>query len=342
MVRKLTFLLIFVIFSSISICQIPSLSNIPQLFKGKYPIPSWIKPGLVTVYEMEGGTRTLPTGQESSAFYGKGYAVFIVTQVENNLIYGLTLFAYDYPGIMVTPPNPMILYGSIYVDPRDIQEILSQREEYERQGIIVKGGQYGEGIRWVNITYKSTSYTIFISEDGKAQKFLFSEKQENGSSVINMQLMGLFYTNCPEIEDFPEAARENHSYEIYSYDPFYTGLTTPAGRETIEFQNIQKPIASYRLSYYTADMMVPISQTINGLPLLGPHYIHPELLNKDTILEIPEINLSWVNEGEDGEIDSIIYFNGQESLRINCDQRGLVTRMQYPFSGFIIITQLER
>lgn len=336
--RRITMiLLIFLFFSSLITCQAFQVERFSKILQGKYPVPEWIKPGLVAVYKMSGGMRTIGGG-DTSASYGEGYMVSIVTNVEKNVVYGLTVTIFTYPNFMVFPPNPTVLF--LHVDPRQMRETLAMRDELANQGIIVNGGENQDGM-WLSISYGMANYTFFTTEDGQVRRFSFLEKQQGGSSTTDAVLMMTFQTDFPSVREFPKVARENHSYNIYSYDPYYTGIKALEGRETMEFERMEGMIAIYRLGYYTMGMGFPIPKEAIGLPCLGPHYIHPDLLRREILLNVRSIGFTWMNEVGEAGIDSVMYINDQEMMRITCDENGLVTGISMMTPSSVVIMELE-
>ncbi|AGL49952.1 hypothetical protein THMA_1047 [Thermotoga maritima MSB8] len=81
--KKFVVLLVVLVLVS-CFAQVPDF-----LFSSKYPVSEWIRPGLVVVYQHEGGTQS-----GESALYATGYRILIVTDVQNSVPcgIGITLF----------------------------------------------------------------------------------------------------------------------------------------------------------------------------------------------------------------------------------------------------------
>ncbi|ACM23731.1 hypothetical protein [Thermotoga neapolitana] len=307
-------------------------ADLSLLLPGEYPVPEWVRPGLVVVYQYEGGIRSAG----GSAASGSGFRIDVVTNVENNRVYGiefLILVSLSTYEVMIQPIRVMPLM--VFLHPGAIQDLLDQAGMLAQQGIVVRGGRVSENSIWVGIEDDVSSTDIWVSDEGLVQRFQYLVREREGSSVVQSQYLKHFYIDWPDIEDFPPVSQENHTYSIYvsAY-----GMTTPAGSVSYELLNTQGSILIYRLIQYSSGMSIPAE--IMGVPSFGPFYIHSELLEKDVILEIPEIGFVWQNEQGEYGVDSVVYFNGQECFRAALDERGLIIGVQYLQEGFVIITEL--
>ncbi|PLV60402.1 hypothetical protein [Thermotoga sp. KOL6] len=318
------------------------LEQIIPRIGAKYPLPEWVSPGLVVLYSVQAGNRT--AGEEGqSGYYANGYSILLVTNVANNISYGIWItILSDLEGM--TQVNTSSTALPIYINPEQIRDILAQSAELAKQNIIVSGGQNPDGSFLLSYTFQSdlygaSSYNFIVSQEGRILKFIFLEKQPTGTSLAEYTFLKTFHVDWPKLE-FPEVAQESHSYTILSSA---LGYWTPIGKTIVNFNGFQGPLAVYDVSYQLYD--VPYSNPnskLTAIPEVGPFYIHPSLLQKDTILEIPDIAFSWVNEiGEDGTIYSTIYFNGQALYRAICDPRGLALSMQTAIGPMTILQQLE-
>ncbi len=316
--------------------------EIPQLFmKSRYPIPDWVKPGLVAVYKYEGGSRTVTDTGEASGFYGNGYAFMLVTNVSRYSIYGIMASYMIYPQLFLDGPRVMPLYGSIYADPREIMEMVKQKEDYREQGIEVSGGNAGSGLVFLKVVYKDTTYAITVDSQGRVLKMSSMSKTPQGSSVVDLSLMGFVQANIPVLNTFPGVASENHVYALYSYSQM-AGIGVPGGTVEISLKGNQGFLNSYVQTFNNPQMPFPMTYTVYGLPLYGPHYVSPEFLRMEVVLDIPDIGLRWYNQpSEYGGVDSVISVNGQNISISSYDDRGLLIKFQVAMGDMITTGQLQ-
>ncbi|KUK13988.1 MAG: hypothetical protein H5T91_00150 [Synergistetes bacterium] len=303
------------------------------LLLGKYPVPNWVKPGLVVVYQYEGGSQS-----GRSAVSGRGFMIDIVTNVENNRIYGIEFLILVSPStyeITVQPIKVTPLF--VFIHPSQIQDLLGQAGMLAQQGIVVRGGRFSENSIWLEIADSVSSTALWVSNEGFVQRFQHLERTPEGSAVVQRQYLKHSYIDWPDIEDFPPVFQESHTYNIYvsAY-----GMITPSGNVNYQLLNAQGRILMYRLVQYSSG--VPIPSEIMGVPSFGPFYIHPKLLQKGVILEIPEIGFVWQNEQGEYGVDSVVYFNGQACFRASLNERGLMIRVQYLYGGFVLMTELAQ
>lgn len=294
----------------------------------KYPIPEWVRPGLVVVYQHEGGTQS-----GESALYATGYRILIVTDVQNNVSYGIgiTLLIHptDYSIMFTSELNPV----PVFVHPQEIQDALDNADVYE--GTVVQGGRDIDNSIWIEIADNFSSTAVWISEDGLVKRYQFLERQNQGSGVVRGEYLTHFYIDWPD-EDFPPVAQENHTYNIYSAA---FGFMALQGSVSSEFLGVQGNIARYSATY-SMGTAFPQKAELIGFPSIGPFYIHPDLLKRDVVLEIPDIGFVWQNEPGSYGVDSVIYFNGQECYRASCYENGLAAEIKTVQMGLVIVQQL--
>jgi len=307
-------------------------ADLSLLLPREYPVPEWVKPGLVLIYQQEGGSRSIG----ASATSGSGFRINVVTNLENSEIWGiefLVLTNLSTYQIMVQPFKVMPLL--VFLHPDAIQDLLNQADMLAQQGIVVRSGTVSENSVWVGIEEDVSSTDIWVSTEGLVQRLQYLVREQEGSGVVQSQYLKHLYIDWPKVNEFPYVAQESHTYDIYlaSY-----GVTSYAGSVSYELSNVQGGIAGYRAVQYSSGVSLP--SEIMGVPSFGPFYVHPELLKKDVILEIPEIALVWQNEQSEYGVDSVIYFDSQECFRASFDESGLLVRAQYLYGGFVIMTEL--
>ncbi len=324
---RLLAVLIFLVTAVYSLAQVdPSL-----LFSQNYPVPEWVKPGLVVVYQHEGGTQS-----GASAASGSGFRIDIVTDVEKNTVYGIEFIVLFSPSTYQITFQPFkVMPLIVFIHPNAVQDLLNRADMLAQQGIVVRGGRVSENSIWLGIAYNVSSTDIWISNDGFVQRLQYLVRQQEGSAVVQSQYMKHFYIEWQNIKEFPPVARESHTYNIYT--SLY-GFTTLGGSASYRLSNVQGRVARYSIFQSASGMSAPTEGI--GVPSFGPFYMHPSLLKKDVIIEIPEIGLVWQNEQGMYGIDTVVYFNGQECFRASFDERGLITGVQYLYAGMIFSTEL--
>jgi len=327
---RLRAILIFLVLAVVSsLAQVDPSLLLPQ----NYPVPNWVKPGLVVVYQHEGGTQS---GGGESAASGKGFRIDIVTDIEKNTVYGIEFIVLVSPStyqITFQPFKVMPLF--VFIHPNAVQDLLKKSDMYAKQGIVVRGGRVSENSIWLGIAYNVSSQDFWISNEGLVQRVQVLVKQREGSAVVMSQNVKHFYIEWPNIKEFPPVARESHTYNIYT--SMY-GFTNLAGSSSYRLSNVQGRVARYSILQSTSGMSTPTESM--GVPSFGPFYIHPSLLKKDVILQIPEIGLVWKNEQGMYGVDTVVYFKGQECFRASFDERGLLMGVQHLYSGLIFSAEL--
>ncbi len=339
----------FILISIASIYFAQSGLSIPQnplgpLAVGKYPPPDWIKPGVVLVYHVEGGSRTAGEGS-GSALYSTGFIIMIVTNVVRNSVYGITLSCFTRPDIMLTPPQVYVLNGIAFVTPREIEDILSRRDEYAKDGIAVGGGKTENGY-FLTVSYKTSTTMIEVDETGKVIQFSFRETNPSFSQVAMGRFLEQTRANWIFTDSFPRVAMGSYTYTLGSYSPI-TGYASSIGTSKISFLNVRDGLALYDQTITIQDPSsgIPIHQTnrIFGVPSYGPFYVHPDLLRVQTIIEIPGVNFRWYNEPSQlgYGIDSVIEVNGVEILRTTFDEEGLTIKSILYSMGIYMMAELQ-
>lgn len=299
----------------------------------KYPVPEWVKPGLVVIYQHEGGSQS---GGGESAVFGNGFRVDIITNVEENGVYGVEFVILISPATYQVTFQPFrVLPLPVFLHPDAIQDLLDQADVLAQRGIIVRGGRSSDNSIWVSIEDNTSSTGIWVSSERLVQRFQYLAREQEGSGVVKSQYLKHLYIDWPGVNEFPFVARESHTYDIYisSY-----GITSPAGSVSYEVSDIQGEIAQYEATQYSFGVSLPLEDM--GVPSFGPFYVCLELLKKDVILEVPEIGLVWQNEQSDYGVDSVVYLNGQECFRASFDEEGILVGVQYLYGGFVIMAEL--
>ncbi len=346
--RRVLFFLIFISAFSVSIAQMGL--QVPQnpfgpMTMGKYPPPSWIRPGLTIVYQVEGGSRT--AGKEGgSAYYSTGYMIMIVTDVVQNVVYGISIVCFTSPDIMLNPVQVYPLNGMAFMTPQGIQDMLKHKDEYAKDGIAVSGGRAQNGI-FLTVTYKTTTTMVVIDDMGRILQFSYKSTDPNSSQVMMGKLLGYTTANWPVVNSFPQIAMGSYTYRVSTYTAMMGGYSSVVGTSQIRYAGVQGRVARYNQTFQTYGTTgMPAQQTnqVFGVPSYGPFYVHPSLLRVQTILNIPDINFRWYNTPSQSGygIDSVIEIGGMEVARTTFDSRGLAIKSVLYNMGIYVVSELQR
>ncbi len=287
MVRLLVSFLVFLLFFYQPKAQI------------KNPL-SWIKKGLVVVYEYEGGAGGEFGTRMGSAVYGKGYQIYVILEKEYNNIYGTlyTLLSSYTSGTFTTGELKQLGNlsngGQFFVNP-----IVTDREIREKKtppGCKVEGNP-GSYILECNLqgVIRKTMLT-YDRKSGLVKELITMEYSTrrygpgSSSTTAKAKYLTHFYVDLPSVEEFPPVAFKSSTYRIITNTPMGSMVT---GTLNINFKSRTNKVAHYQIFMPNA----PMPSDVIGLPVMGPHYVHPSLLRKKVILDIPQAYFRVVTNG---------------------------------------------
>ncbi len=298
-----------------------------------FAYPSWIKPGLVVVYSYEGGAGTNIGTVRGSGVYGVGYKIFLVLQVDNTGIYGTTytMLGSQFSGIFynveVIPLGDITTGGLFYLDPKQADRETLQKQAPPNCQVSGNPGTYilecniRGNIKKTVINYdrKTGLITELTTMD------VSFDTQGRSSTVAKQRYIRHFYISVPKVNTFPPVATISKTYRMLTN----AGIGyIPSGIVNIQYITTTGNVNKYKIYISEA----PIAIDVIGIPLIGPHYIHPVLLNIKTLLHIPEANFQIVlGQGNRGGISLQHIWNGTLVLQQEFDPRnGLKYYDYYP------------
>ncbi len=279
-----------------------------------YPRPAWMQPGLLVVY-------TDGIGRMESAY--------LVTRATATQAYGLAFLLAQTDAGPTLSVRAGVLYdgasGPFFVQP----EAAAAFVRNPPAGVQALGapGQIGiviqdqDGVTKHVVRYDPASGLITeITSTYKAPANVGPRR----SAAVHQVLAGRHRVIWPNLEGFPAAARAAARYQILYV---LSGGTSPGGSFTVTPLEVGLPLARYRIDAVTNEGPAPPSEQ-NGLPSLGPHYLHPALLAQNPILAIPELGLSFqaAGGGPNGGALVVVSANGVpfESLEVDPQSGGVI------------------
>ncbi len=300
--------------------------------------PSWIKPGLVVVYQSEGGAGTGIGTTQGSSVYGTGYRIYLVLHMDKTGIYGLSfsMLGSAYSGVFYSSDLTQlgnIQTGSMfYVDPKKTDREITMRDAPPNCQIA---GNPGTFVLECNIrgAVKKTAIS-YDRNTGLIKEFTVMEvipgQGGRSSSVSKNRYITHFYISIPSITQLPPVALTSRMYRISSN----AGLGPMViGNLSVQYINHSGSIARYRVTMTGS----PISMDAVGIPHMGPHYIHPALFNMKNFLQVPDANFQLVFSptGSRGGIVLQHIWNGMIMLQQEFDPDTGLKLLEYhaQFSG---------
>lgn len=291
------------------------------------PRPAWIQPGLTVTFGDE-------TGQSAVAY--------LVTRVGPTSAYGLS-FRLGY-----TDAGPSLevkagaLYqagsGPLYVAPEAVASMVNRPPP----GVHVLSGPGMIGWEIDDAAGVSKYAVRYDAESGAVLEMNGSytapgEVGPRRSSAFHFLRLAVEQAAWKPLATFPPAARHAAHYQV-----FYTltGGTSPGGTFTVTPERLGPNLASYRV--LASEVGSPGQTTEEqGVPALGPHYLHPDLLDLGTVFSFPSIGLSLEAAGSGPNGGALLVFyaggSGFESLEID-PASGLLLeeRVAYPGIGTVV------
>ena len=302
------------------------------------PAPAWVKKGLVIVYSMEGGSATNTVTPRASGSYGRGYNIKVVLDVENNVPYGLDIVLLSgYSTFFYTKLADLSLF-SFYVNAKEMNRAIQRKEAPPNCQLV---GNPGKIFMRCNQNGLSSKYIVeYDTRTGLIRNLVVSQSSVNGNiTQSRISYIKHYYINLPNVKNFPKSAFENHSYILYTVTPMGK---LPAGDLNIRYLGKKGHILNYE--NYGQAYPVPVKSI--GVPLTGPHYIHPAWLSRKVLLNVPEAGFEISRDGEGPRGGVVINYTWQGAtiLQQELDPRtGLLLYQYYPsMGGFTIITELQR
>jgi len=317
--KKLIFISLLI--SLITISIFAQTSQTPLNFT---KIPSWVKPGITLVYQIQIGTGTR-MGEDFSGASAQGYQIYAVTNIDKSYVYGISLLIVQsissgYPSLSLSVD---ILNGKIFLDPKEVQDYVKKAKTAGLPpGLKYEFGPYGDKLYYFLIEssdYQSMERSLtFFDDKGMVQKSSMLEKQGlNSSTAGEMQLVGVYNLNMPNITTPPQAVKLSPTYQFYSSVSLfqgYTGMSAPLGMGRYS-------VASSMGTAFLIDIQGQVRKQALGNFYLGPYYIHPLLLKQNSIISIPQIGFSWnvVGNGQYGGLLTQITINGTPIAQFEYD-----------------------
>ncbi|MGB9858214.1 MAG: hypothetical protein ACPLKX_08855 [Dictyoglomaceae bacterium] len=305
-------------------------------------LPSWVKPGLALVYQYQGGAGTGKGGDFSGATY-QGYNIFVITNIEKNIAYGLKFHITKSisSGYLSYDASVKALNGLVYLDPKEIEdEVRKSKTAGLPPGVKNEVGSAGNNLYYY--LYESsdwqsmTRFFIIYDKDGVIQKISILEKQGNNSSAVSeLKLLGIYKISLPPINTMPLAVKTSPTYQIYSSVSLFGGAyssSAPFGTVRYALASSSGSILLFN-SQLTTSQNMSTSSKLYGNFYMGPFYIHPQLLKTDIILKISEINFYWevLGNGQYGGVLTQIQVNGVPIAQFEYDvNTGLLLSANIP------------
>lgn len=284
-------LLLPLVLSTLALAQIgapgipatPPGLGLPRL-QTRYPLPDWIRPGLVLIYRE-------PSGQITKAY--------LVTNTTKTDAYGLELTLIQSPGagaMLQVQALPLVQNGAgfFYLNPQAVAAYLKTAPEAARTGVRITGGAGYLAIVEGNAGGETSVALHYDPNTGVVQEITVMDQTPGGNLAADYRYAGSDHSPLPVLHDFPPAASEAHRYQIYGELPGY-GMRAPAGGLEVHPLGQRGLLARFRVVMLAEGQPFPMQAF--GVPGFGPHYLHPALLTRDVIYEIPSLGLSVVTAG---------------------------------------------
>ncbi len=257
-------------------------------------LPAWIRPGLIMAYSD-------PVGGQIAAAY-------LVTRTTETAAYGLAITAVYTQGAPMVTTEATVLWqngnGLFHLDPAYVRA-LARAPTPEGMRITVEEG----GITIVSQGQSGTSKTaiIFDPKSGVVLEFGTLSDFRKGKLAATLKYLGYHQIDWPVLGTFPPAARRAARYTVTGRVYNWTGggaMEVPLGSVAVQPIRVALPLVQYRV-VVEASGGFPMNQTETGLPAAGPHYLHPALLKRNPVYEIPQLGLRLDANGGDAFVLSL-------------------------------------
>ncbi len=304
---------------------------------------SWIKPGLVLVYKFEGGS-----GGRESAGTLQGYQIYIVTNIEKDMAFGIGFDILNAAGYPLYSSSIRSLKSLVYLDPKEVQEEVRKAQAAGfPQGMKQETGSAGNNLYYYLIessdSQSMTRYFFVYDQNGLIQKVGILEKYGNDSStVLNTQLLGVYQISLPAINTVPPAVKNSPTYQLYATVSQFggkQGASNPVG--TVSYSLAQSTNSILIFSTQVNLSYMPQNTQTLGNQYVGPFYIHPQLLGSNNIISIPQVGFSWIvsGRGQYGGVLTQVQFGGTSIAQFEYDPNsGLLLSCTFPQGGGMYIT----
>jgi len=272
---------------------LPPQPQLPQpglpLATGKrYPLPAWVRPGVGFVYRDPSGNITL---------------MMLVTDTDGVNAYGLLVSLIDVQGspVIQVEPKPLVQNGQglFYLNPQAVTDMVQAARAHPDPNIRVVGGggsfayQYKSQNGLVNFAARYDPKTGIVTELSSLMASAPGQQQQPHREGVLYRYVGYETFTWQSPPHFPPAARESHAYQIVSQIPDYVyggNMATPTGSVEIRPLQVSPPLARFQVTVNQGGL--PMNRTVFGLTGFGPHYLHPALLGRGTILQSARTGLS--------------------------------------------------
>jgi len=275
--------------------QLPQ-PGLPMATGKRYPLPAWIRPGVGFVYQD-------PTGQIT--------LLMLVTDTDGTNAYGLFLNLIQTQGgpMLMVKPQALVQNGQglFYLNPQAVADALAAARAEPDPNLRVFGGngsfayEYQSPNGRVAFAARYDPKTGIITELNSLMASAGAPGQpQPHREGIQYHYRGYETFTWQSPTDFPSAAREAHTYQLISQMPDYLyggSMATPIGNMEIRPLHVARPLARYQIRANQGG--IPITQPAFGLTALGPHYLHPALLGRGTVLQsrYTGLSLTFTQEG---------------------------------------------
>lgn len=291
------------------ICALAQITTTQTSRAQLLPPADWLKEGVCIVYQTQGGTRVMKGG-DASAFSTVGYLIYIVTNVEGDEVYGLE-YKFDLNPARGTYSfrwNAKLLnvpWSFIYFPLDQLAKILKEKETYAYQGVSVEGGSIGGGQYYFAMTRQSvdervvTTYTF--REDGLIVKSTYTGQSPTSADAFSNTLIGVYQLRLPSVS-LPPVANRSANYDAYRST---FGIVTPLGQLSLTPVGVLGRVVKYKATTLSG---LTTTETY-GTHIIGPHYVHPELLKLREFLTVSEIGFKHAvtGTGPNGGVVVTIY-----------------------------------
>ncbi len=284
--------------------------------------PGWIRPGLVVTFD-DG--------------YGTTAVVYLVTRVGERSAYGFSF------SIRQSEAGPQLkvqagaLYqggsGPIYLAPEALERMVRRPPP----GLQVQAAPGAIGWTVEDADGVSRYAVRYDPATGKVLEMNGSYRGPAGvgprrNAAFHLAQRGLSALPWAPVPGFPPAARAGARYQIvYAL----ASGTAPGGYAVVEPIALGTPLARYRVRASGTGGPEP-PQEKDGLPALGPHYLHPALLRRNPVFAFPSVGLALQNAGPgpNGGVLLVWTYRGSaiESLEVD-PQTGAVIEQRVGYAG---------
>ena len=292
--------------------------------------PDWVKRGLTVSYRAQ-----LLAGTKSGGSAGSGDALFLVEGVDGGKPYGhFFLFANTYGGVFsyglsgyLTLPNP-----SFFVEPREVDRWLKEKPP-ENCRVMGKPGDITVECK---VKGEEQVFRIKYDRSGLIREMITGAwKRGEGwySQQVRLSLTGKGEVKLPPSKKPPRVASTSRTYNLYLVSPMGT---VPSGTLQVQYLGKEGSLLKYSLTG------TGYSREVYGTPLMGPHYMSPELLKRATIISVPEAGFQVKATAGVGRTTVRLIYRGNLVEERVYDSSGLLLKATIPSVGGYTVIELAR